>query len=119
MPNRTLSALELVIANQVLSEVRARITELSAGDEELAWALRRKVFKELGYDERGKPMDRRKLKEAKWKSQRGLCAACAGPLPEKYCVLDRSVAMKGYTAENTRLLCQSCDTKIQAERGYA
>lgn len=82
------------------------------------WAFRRKVFKELTYDERGKPMERRKLKEAKWKSQRGICPACNGSLPEKYCVLDRLEAMKGYTSENTRLLCSSCDSRLQSEKGY-
>jgi hypothetical protein len=33
-------------------------------------------------------------------------------------VLDRIEAMKGYTAENTRVLCQPCDTTVQIERGY-
>lgn len=91
---------------------------LASGDEELLWALRRKIYKELGYDERGKPMVRRKLKDSKWKSQRGKCAICEGDLPEKYCVLDRLEAMKGYTMENTRLICTSCDAKTQADRKF-
>lgn len=118
MANRILSKAELASANGLLTEIRKQLEALSGGDRELLWALRRKVFKELTYDERGKPMERRKIKEAKWKSQRGLCAGCNGPLPEKYCVLDRSEAMKGYTTENTRLLCATCDTRLQAEKGY-
>jgi len=34
-------------------------------------------------------------------------------------VLDRTEAMLGYTAKNTRLLCPTCDERIQGERRYA
>lgn len=119
MANRTLSPSELATANAILAEIRQKLELLSGGDVTLLWALRRKVYKELGYDERGKPMERRKLKDTKWKNQRGLCPTCSGPLPEKYCVLDRIEAMKGYTTENTRLICAACDTRLQAEKGYA
>jgi len=34
-------------------------------------------------------------------------------------VLDRLSAMKGYTDENTRLICSLCDITIQSRRGYA
>jgi hypothetical protein len=33
-------------------------------------------------------------------------------------VLDRHEAMRGYTAENTRLLCVDCDSEVQRGRGY-
>ncbi|MBC7834756.1 MAG: hypothetical protein H7Y88_06605 [Phycisphaerales bacterium] len=118
MANRNLSPSELVTANELLAEIRKQLDQLSRGDETLLWALRRKVFKELTYDERGKPMKRRKLKGAKRKSQCGICPTCSEPLPEKYCVLDRIEAMKGYTPENTRLLCKKCDTRLQTEKGY-
>lgn len=58
MPNRTLTPLELAHANELLSEIRQRLAALSAGDAELEFALRRKIAKELGYDERSKPMIR-------------------------------------------------------------
>jgi len=32
--------------------------------------------------------------------------------------LDRLVASKGYTKENTRLIHQECDVKQQREKGY-
>lgn len=32
---------------------------------------------------------------------------------------NRYEAMKGYTKENTRLLCGDCDYRIQQERGFA
>lgn len=53
MPNRNLSADELKIANDLLSDIRGRLIELAAGDPLLLFAYRRKVAKELVYDERG------------------------------------------------------------------
>ena len=76
MPNRKLNADELQQANAILAQVRARVTELAAGDQELLFALRRKVYKELIYDERSKPMARRKLKLLKYDEQGGRCAIC-------------------------------------------
>jgi ribosomal protein L44E len=119
MPNRKLTAEELTEANTLLNKVRARLLELAAGNTELLFAFRRKVYKELIYDERGKPMARRRLKATKRQEQGGTCPLCNKPLPEKYCVLDRFVAAAGYTPENTRLICQECDVKTQAARGYA
>jgi hypothetical protein len=84
----------------------------------LLFAYRRKIFKELGYDERSKPMVRRKLKDQKWKEQRGLCAICGKDLPVKYTVLDRFRAADGYTPENTRLIHPECDVAHQASKGY-
>lgn len=119
MPNRQLSSEELEkLFTPLLTEVRQRLVSLSGGDIDLQWALRRKLFKELTYDERGKPMQRRKLKELKRAEQDNKCPLCSRSLPAKYVVLDRMEAMKGYTSENTRLLCQDCDTQVQQERGY-
>ncbi len=102
----------------MIAEVRQRLADLSGGDADVLWALRRKLYKELTYDERGKPAQRRKLKELKRIDQNNKCVICGASLPEKYVVLDRLEAMKGYTQENTRLLCQTCDTQVQIERGY-
>lgn len=55
MPNRQLTAEELIRANALLAEIRARLEALSDGDRELLFAYRRKVFKELTYDERESP----------------------------------------------------------------
>lgn len=119
MPNRQLSAEELVTARALLHEIRQRLTTLSNGDKDLLFAFRRKIYKELGYDERSKPMARRALKTKKWKEQRGLCALCNHELPENYTVLDRFNAVDGYTAENTRLIHQECDVTHQKSKGYA
>ena len=120
MPNRILTDDERKrLADPLIAEVRHRLKELSNGDGELLWALRRKLAKELGYDERGKPMQRRMLKLKKMAKQRGLCALCNNELPEKYAVLDRLKAMDGYTEENTRLICSTCDARLQEERGYS
>jgi UTP:GlnB (protein PII) uridylyltransferase len=119
MTNRQLTPEELVHANSLLAEIRVRLEGLSEGDGELLFAFRRKIFKELTYDERSKPMVRRKLKDQKWKEQRGLCAICCKELPEKYTVLDRLHAAAGYTSANTRLIHQECDVAKQASKGYA
>src|SRR5438552_18871462 len=114
MPNRQLTSEELkILFAPLMADVRQRLDKLSGGDQGLRWALRRKLFKELAYDERGKPMQRKKLKEVKRAAQDNKCASCAKPLPWKYAVLDRIEAMGGYTPENTRLICQDCDTKTQ------
>ena len=119
MANRQLTEEELdKLFSPMLEEVRSKLVELSAEDDELHWALRRKLFKELTYDERGKPTHRAKLKAEKRAEQDNKCSVCGASLPAKYTVLDRLEAMKGYTLENTRLICQDCDTQAQKERGY-
>ena len=119
MPNRRLTQNELSSARELLGEIRERLALLSDGDPELLFAFRRKLFKELTYDERSSPMVRRKVKAAKRLEQRGLCVVCQQSLPDKYAVLDRLVASAGYTVENTRLIHQDCDIQAQVSRGYA
>ncbi len=122
MANRTLTSEELkTLFSPLLAEIRGKLRNLSNGNVELLFALRRKLAKELSYDERGKPMQRKLLKAAKYAEQSGKCANCGGKLEEmgKNAVLDRKEAMLGYVAENVRLLCHSCDRKLQAERNYS
>ena len=71
MPNRNLTPEELDKANALLEEVRARLNVLADGDEAALFAYRRKIAKELTYDERGKPMHRRVLKAKKMGEQEG------------------------------------------------
>src|SRR5262245_14698758 len=113
MPNRRLSTVELEQARLLLTMVRAGLQRLAGNDAELLFAFRRKVYKELVYDERGKPMARRRLKAQQRELQNDSCPICSHPLPEKYCVLDRFHAADGYTLENTRLICPDCDVKTQ------
>ena len=119
MGNRTLSQTELAHANALLAQIRESIDKLSAEDKDLLFAYRRKVYKELTYDERSGPTARRKLKLLKRKEQSNLCSICGEELPEKYAVLDRFRAADGYLPENTRLIHQHCDAKTQQSRGYA
>ena len=65
MRNRNLNSSELKLANTLLAEIRERLNKLAAGDGLLLFAYRRKVVKELGYDERGNPGIRDKLKALK------------------------------------------------------
>lgn len=119
MTNRRLSDDEReTLALPLIAKVRELLLELAAGDLELHWALRRKLAKELMYDERSKPTQRRDLKEKKRREQNNRCANCSCDLPLKNVVLDRFAAMKGYTFENTRLLCRDCDYKIQQARRF-
>lgn len=56
MANRQLTPEELRgIASPLLMSIRESLIKFSGGDAELLFALRRKVAKELMYDERGKP----------------------------------------------------------------
>lgn len=119
MANRKLDAAELELARELLIQVRSRLNQLAGEDSALRFALNRKVFKELMYDERGKPAIRVALKKRKRKTQGGLCAVCQQTLPDTDVHLDRYEAMLGYTDGNTRLLCRPCDLKIQTERGFA
>jgi hypothetical protein len=119
MSNRQLTKEELKkFAYPVLAGIRRRLSKLSGGDEELLWALRRKITKELLYDERSKPAHRTALKKRKRKEQNNLCAVCRQPLPNDGSVLDRLQAMAGYTDANTQVLCPTCDRKIQKDRKF-
>ncbi len=118
MPNRNLSADELKHAAELLTEIRSQLADLAAGDPLLLFAYRRKVVKELGYDERGKPGARGKLKALKWGQQGGKCAHCTKELPLKYSELDRRNAADGYTVENTELVHAQCHEERQAAKGY-
>lgn len=118
MPNRILGDSELKNANALLETVRLCLKELGGEDNELLFAYRRKIYKELTYDERGKLGHRRKLKEKKWKEQRGICALCPEPLPESGAELDRIRAADGYTSQNTRLIHHECHRKQQAARRF-
>ena len=119
MANRQLTDSERNEVGHLLDRIRSDIAALAHGNEELVFAIRRKIYKELGYDERGKPMLRKALKFKKWQQQKGLCAICGQELPESYSVLDRLEAIGGYTVENTRLICKDCDTEHQRSRRYA
>lgn len=120
MPNRRLTEDELtLLARPLIEKVREELSTLAGNQSDLHWALRRKLYKELMYDERSKPMQRVALKRKKFSEQKGICIICEKPLPAKGSVLDRFEAMKGYTIENTRLICPSCDAGVQTERGYA
>jgi hypothetical protein len=118
MPNRTLNPDQLKHANELLKVIRERLTGLAAGDPLLLFAYRRKVVKELGYDERGKPTARARLKVLKWGHQNKRCVECGLDLPLKYSELDRKNAADGYTIENTELLHAECHQKRQAAKRY-
>jgi hypothetical protein len=100
----------------ILESVRRQVAEIAGDDPALIFQVRRYVLKRLEFDERGTPTQRRKLKDAKRKMQRGLCALCQVELPERGAELDRFRAMDGYTAGNTQLVCHLCHQKAEEER---
>jgi len=106
-------------ANALLELVRQRLNELSEGDPKVLHHMRRRIMKRLEFDERDTPAARRKLKDQKWKEQRGKCAICKEDLPETETELDRLDPYGGYTRENTQLIHHACHRKQQAERGFA
>jgi hypothetical protein len=118
MPNRNLNAEELKRANSLLNEIRAKIDELADGDALLLFAYRRKIYKELIYLERGKPMARRKIKIQKFDQQCGKCVHCKEDMTIRYSELDRKNAADGYTMENTELVHAKCHQARQAAKGY-
>ena len=119
MPTRKLSEDELDgLFRPLIAEIRGALLRLSNDDPALLFALRRKLAKELVYDERSKPAKRQRLKRQKRRDQGGRCAVCGGELPERGSVLDRLDAMKGYSRENVRLICPPCDMKIRLEKGF-
>jgi len=120
MPNRRLTKSEIEnIFKPLIGDVRSQLEKVTSGDKSLLWALRRKLAKELIYEERGTPTQRTKLKAIKRVEQNGICILCQNPLPTKGAELDRFEAMLGYTAENTRLVCHSCHIADQQRKGYA
>jgi hypothetical protein len=119
MPNRNLNPDELKQANELLTTIRERLTCLAAGDPLLLFAYRRKITKELGYDERGKPGVRKQLKAIKWGQQGRKCAHCGEEMPLRNSELDRKNAADGYTEENTDLVHDNCHLERQASKGYA
>ena len=84
----------------------------------MLFAYRRKIVKELGYDERGKPGARNKLKALKWALQNRKCAECGVEMPLRYSELDRKNAADGYTMENTDLIHSKCHQDRQASKQY-
>lgn len=118
MANRNLTSNELELANELLADIRKRLSALSGDDAQLLFAYRRKITKELGYDERGKPGMRGKLKALKWGLQNRKCAHCGEDLRLKYSELDRKNAADGYTDENTELVHAKCHQDRQAAKRY-
>lgn len=118
MANRVLTTDELERASELLADIRGRLVKLSNGDARLLFAYRRKVVKELGYDERGKPSHRKKLKLLKWGVQNQRCAHCGEEMPVEYSELDRRNAADGYTEDNTELVHDKCHRERQAAKRY-
>ena len=119
MENPRLNPVQLEKAKILLQKIRKEITKLSRGDANLIFAYKKKIRKELTYDERGNPAHRRNLKEQMWLKQQGFCAICKKKLTLKYSELDRHYAPRGYVENNNvRLVHHQCHIKDQKKKGY-
>lgn len=118
MPNPRLNDEQLEDAKKLLDKIRKEIAKLANNDFEMIFAYRRKIYKELTYDERGKPRERNRLKVLLWEKQQGRCRMCKKRMIRGRSVLDRKKAIDGYTEKNVRLICMECDRKTQEKRGY-
>lgn len=119
MPNRILSSAELAtLFEPIFAQTVAELVRLAGGDDQLLWALRRKLTKELGYLERGCPQKRSALKQKKYHQQKRKCAVCGRYMRRKGSELDRRQAIDGYTLENTRLVHHHCHFKDQERKRF-
>ncbi len=100
----------------LLTSLREQIRLAANDNPDLIFQMKRYIAKRLEFDERGSPTQRRKLKDLMRKRQKGLCAVCQNKLPERGAELDRFVAIVGYTAANTQLLCRDCHQATQQAR---
>ncbi len=106
-------------AKIILQAARRMIRNAAKGREELEFRLRRFVRIHLEHDERGKPYERKILKQRKFAEQHGLCAVCRKPMRfEEEPHLHRIVASKGYTFKNTRLVHHECHRQQQRAKGF-
>lgn len=103
----------------LFKRVVADLAQLSNGDSDVLWALRRKLAKELVYLERGTPMQRKLLKTMMWAKQNRTCAICNKDLPLKNSELDRLDTVLGYVESNVRLVHHECHIEDQATKRYA
>lgn len=119
MPRIRLTPEQAEAANTLLKEIEERLEKMSGGNAQLLFSLRRRIYIRLSYAERGDPAHRKKLKEMKWKEQRGKCAIGGEDLPVTGAELDRKDPILGYTPENTQLVCHEHHREQQAKRGFA
>lgn len=114
----SLSEKQLDATRELLTEIRTKLAALAGDDASILFAMRRRVYARLMYDERGTPAHRAALKRRKREAQSGICPMCEKPLPDTDAELDRLDQQAGYTEANTRLVHQACHRQEQAMRGF-
>lgn len=95
-------------ADELFARLKADLQTLANGDEDLLFNFRRKMYKELMYDERGTPLARQRLKKTMWKKQEGKCAVCGKELALEGSELERIYAPKGFVEDNVKLVHHEC-----------
>lgn len=118
MANRRMTTDEIASVMELFEQVKSSLDDLAKGDQELLFAMRRRLYVRLSYEERNTPAYRTKLKASKLKQQSGKCAICGKSLDLKGSELDRTRAVDGYTEANTRLVHHECHVSDQASKGF-
>jgi hypothetical protein len=107
-------------AVEILENTRQAIANEAGGDPLLEFAMRRYIYVRLSYDERGKPMQRRKLKAKLFDLQQGRCPLCGESIVTLgETELHRAEASAGYSEENVSLVHHACHRKQQADKNSA
>ena len=125
MPSRRMTTEELATSREILDQIRQRIREAAGSDSMLEFALNRYIWKNVMYDERGKPAHRKRLKHRKLAEQQGICGYPECPTPDRLMTmadepeLDRIDAPEGYTDENTVLMHHECHRASQRAKSFA
>src|ERR1700744_4975982 len=95
-------------AEELLVELRARLSQMAEGDASRCARLAAYLADQLAYTPEAEALRRERLIEEKHTQQRGLCANCEEDLPVQGAELHRMRAADGDTPENTSLLCPHC-----------
>ncbi len=98
------------LGDAILDHVRFCVGLAGRDDSHLRFKLNRWVFSRLLQDE---TRAKRPIKKELWESGMQTCQACGQPFASlKGVELHRKDSDKGYSAENSELLCRECHQEI-------
>lgn len=124
MADATEKQLSLTLTNEqrdetrkVLDYVAGEIDRISAGDEDLAFRIRRYIHARLQLKNRGNVQQREKLRKSLFGRQKGTCALCDKPFTELSGTHVHRTGPGGYTEANCQLVHEDCHEKHHLVKG--
>ena len=119
MPNRRLTPPEIASLNELQDVTVAALQFLAGDDPELLFALRRSALRPVSciWSVERPPIER-SSKPRNGRHRAAYARSAMEPMPQKGSELDRFVAWKGYTPENTRLVHHECHVEDQRRKGF-